>query len=93
MKSLNTKNKYLSYDFTDSQKIIADVKDYIRKYECPELTLNLEKLNIMDAAKILIMTSTYHNNKYPEGKLICKTQSAIKNFISNTPTKNLEFIV
>ena len=93
MKTHNSKKTYLSYDFADSQTIIADVKDYIRKYECPELRIELQNLNIIDAAKVLIMTSTYHNNKYPDGKLICKTQSAIKNFISHTPTKNLEFIV
>jgi len=86
------KNKYLTFDFDNSQKIIADVKDYIRKYECPELKLNLEKINMIDAAKIIVMTSTYHNKKYPDGKLICKSQEALRNFIPKT-TRNLEFVI
>lgn len=94
MKSLDLKSKYLSFDFCNSQKIIADVKDYIRKYECPLLTLNLEKINGIEATKIAVMSSIYHNKKYPQGKLICKTQSAItKNLLSETSTKNLEFVI
>jgi len=93
MKTTVLKNKYLSFNFTNTQKIIADIKDYIRKYECPELTIDIGSINIMDAAKIAVMTSTFHNSKYPDGKLICKTQSAIKNIISGTVTKNLEFVV
>lgn len=94
MKSLSLKNKYLSFDFSNSQKIIADVKDYIRKYECPLLTIELKNLNAIDAAKIIVMISTFHNRKYPEGKLICKTQSAIiKNLLSQTSTRNLEFVI
>ncbi len=87
------KNKYLTFDLKSSQKIIADVKDYIRKYECPELALDLNGINAIEAAKIIVMTSTFHNKKYPQGKLICKTQSAIKNFVSEITTKNLEFII
>ncbi len=93
MENKNLKNKYLSFNFTDSQKIMADVKDYIRKSECQELTIDLKSINVMDAAKIIVTTSAYHNKKYPQGKLICKTQSAIKSLISKTSTRNLEFII
>lgn len=93
MKTLSLKNKYLTFDFNDSQRIIADVKDYIRKYECPELKINLEQINLLDAAKIIVMTSTFHNKKYPDGKLVCKTQQAIKSLLNTASTKNLEFVI
>lgn len=93
METMSLKNKYLTFNLNSSQEIIADVKDYIRKYECPELKLNLEKINLMDAAKIVVMTSTYHNKKYPDGKLVCKTQRALKNLLTTTSTKNLEFVI
>ena len=85
--------KYLTFEIQDTTKLLADVKDYIRKQECSELAIDIEKLNIMDAAKIIVMVSTYHTRKYPDGKLICKTQSAIKNLLSTFSTKNLEFVI
>ncbi len=93
MKTLSLKNKYLTFEYSNSQEVIADVKDYIRKYECPELKLNLEKINMLDAAKIIAMTSMFHNKKYPHGKLICKTKQTIKNLLTESTTKNLEFVI
>lgn len=93
MKTLTLKNKYLTFNFSNSQEAIADVKDYIRKYECPELKLNLEKINLLDAAKIVAMTSMFHNKKYPQGKLICKTQEAIKKLLTESTAKNMEFVI
>ncbi len=94
MRAKQIKSKYCSFENNNPLEIIADVKDYIRRYECPELTIDLKDLNILEAAKVAVMSSIIHNKKYPDGKLKCKTQSAIiKNVISQTSTRNLEFVL
>ncbi len=94
METKYLKSKYCSFENGNPLEIIADVKDYIGKYECPMLTIDLKKLNIMEAAKIAVMSSIIHNKKYPDGQLKCKAQSAIiKNLISQTSTRNLEFVL
>lgn len=88
-----TKSKFLDLNCGNSQKILNDVKKYINKFDCPELKLDLSKLNVLDATKVMVISSAYHYNKYPKGKIQCRVQSdSIKNLVTNFAAINLEVI-
>ncbi|MDR1169119.1 MAG: hypothetical protein LBK53_09585 [Heliobacteriaceae bacterium] len=79
--------------FRSPQNALDKFKRYINRYNCPEVTLDLSCLNIIDAAKVMVLSSTYHYQKYPKGKLKCHVPSIdVKNFVSNFSVKNLELI-
>ena len=71
--------KYLSFNFSNSAKILERVKSYIKKYDCPEITLDLSSLNIFEASKVMVVSSVYHSQN-------------IINFIAGLPVKNLEIV-
>lgn len=48
---------------------IEQVKSYIMNNDCPELEIDVTKLNIMDAAKVVLLCSTYHYLKYSDGTI------------------------
>lgn len=88
-----TKSKFLDLNCGSSQQIIDDVKKYINKFDCPEMTLDLSKLNILDAAKVMVLSSAYHYKKYPDGKVKCRVASDnVTGLVSSFITKNLEVI-
>ena len=88
-----TKSKFLDLNCGNSQQILKNIQKYINKFDCPEMTLDLSKLNILDAAKVMVLSSAYQYKKYPEGKLKCRVQSdSIKNFVSEFSAINLEVI-
>jgi ABC-type transporter Mla MlaB component len=79
--------------FEKTQGALDKFKRYVDKYNCPVVTMDLSRLNIIDTAKVLVLSSTYHYQKYPKGKLKCHVPSAdIKTFVSNFYVKNLELI-
>jgi len=89
----NTVKNNFSFRFENPQNGMERFKRYINKNNCPEITLDLSGLNIIDALKIVVLSSTYHYRKYPEGKLKCRTNSTdIKNFVSGFEVKNLELL-
>ena len=88
-----TKSKFLDLNCGNSQQILENIQIYINIFDCPEMTLDLTKLNILDAAKVMMLSSAYHYKKYPEGKLKCHVQSeSVKNLVSGFSTINLEVI-
>lgn len=87
------KNKYLDFSCGNSEKILDNVKNYINKFDCPEMTLDLTELNILDATKVMVLSSAYHYQKYPEGKVKCRVQSDnVKKLVAVFVTENLEVI-
>ena len=88
-----TKSKFLDLNCGNSQQILENIQKYINKFDCPEMILDLSKLNILDAAKVMVLSSAYHYKKYPEGKLKCRVRSdSVKHLVSNFSTINLEVI-
>lgn len=86
------KNKYFDYKITDTQDLIDKFKEFINKYDCPEIVMDLSYMNLLDAAKVMILSSTYHFQKYPYGKVKCKVQTKnIKNAVPLLPN-NLELV-
>ena len=83
--------KYLK--LTGSGSLAAKVKNYIKKYDCPVITIDLSALNIFEASKIILLSSAYHYSKYPDGKLKCHVASeSIMSLIAGFQVKNLEIV-
>lgn len=88
-----TKSKFIDINCGDSEQVLCRIKNYVNKFDCPEIILDLTKLNILEATKVIVLSSTYHYKKYPSGKIKCKVQSDnIKNLVSAFVTDNLEVI-
>lgn len=77
----------------DAKKFINRIKRKINESDCPRLDLNLSEFSLIEAVKVLTMTSTYHFNKYPKGKLHCRVKdNSIKIVLSEFNLKNLELV-
>ncbi len=72
---------------------IEKFKKFVNTHDCPEISVDLGEINIIDAMKFIVMSSTYHYQKYPKGKLKCYSVSEdIKDYVSSFATKNLIII-
>lgn len=77
----------------DAKKFINRIKRKINDSDCPRLDLNLSNFSLIEAAKVLTLTSTYHFNKYPKGKLKCQVKdSGTKTVLLSFNLKNLELV-
>lgn len=80
-------------NITNPLQIAEKIKKHIKKYDCPEIELDLSGLNILDAIKVIVLSSTYHYKKYPCGKLKCHRGSDdVKALITSFSISNLEFV-
>lgn len=76
-----------------SDKIVNDIKKYISKNDCPNLSMDISHLNIIDASKVTVLCSTYHWEKYPDGKISCRTNSSeLKDLVYPLNLGNISFI-
>lgn len=55
--------------------MVESIKKYINDNDCPNLSMDISRLNIIDASKVTILCSTYHWAKYPEGQINWKISS------------------
>lgn len=85
MRNLLEKKIHLSVNFYERNvfEIIEYLKDYILNNDCCYLSIDISKLNLIDASKVSILCSTFHFSKYPEGEVIWhvrdkETQKTIK---------------
>lgn len=93
MRQKMIKNKYFDFKMSDTKDILENFKSYINKYDCPEIVLDVSSLNVIDAARVMILSSTYHFQKYPGGKLKCKVPAKeVKEIISSFAPANLELV-
>lgn len=85
--------KYQKLKCDNTDYSIEKFKKYVKKHDCPMLLLDLSSFNILDAVKFVLLSSAYHYQKYPFGKLQYKVVSDdIKSLVSNLSIANLEFI-
>lgn len=56
-------------DNNNPQKNIDMINEHIKLCNCENMTVDIRKLNLMDACKISALCSTTHYMKYPEGKI------------------------
>ncbi len=76
----------------NTEDIWNSVKRYIEENDCPELTMDISNLNIIDASKVTILSSTYHWAKYPHGHICLQTSSdEVKELVSSLNPGNIIF--
>ena len=61
--------KKIVLDNTTPQKNIDMINEHINLCNCENMTVDISRLNIMDACRISTVCSTTHYMKYPEGKI------------------------
>lgn len=78
---------------TDPLDIVESIKQYINDNDCPNLSMDISHLNIIDASKVTILCSTYHWAKYPQGQVNWLINSPeVKNLIKPLSLGNINFI-
>jgi hypothetical protein len=90
--------KFCQEEFTISKSsnavnLVESIKNYISEHDCPNLSMDISRLNIIDASKVTILCSTYHWAKYPEGKISWKISSPeIKELVNPLNLGNIRLI-
>lgn len=85
--------QYKNYKCDNSINSLDKFKRFVKSHDCPELILDLSTYNIFDAVKFVLLSSAYHYQKYPSGKLKYQVNSDdVKNLVLDFSVKNLEFI-
>ncbi len=59
----------IDFKFRHVTEVIDGIKGFINKNRCSEFEADISPLNLIDAIKTVVMCSTYHFRKYPEGKV------------------------
>ena len=73
--------------------LVKSIKNYISEHDCPDLSMDISHLNIIDASRITVLCSTYHWAKYPDGKISWKISSPeIKDLIKPLNLGNIRLI-
>lgn len=74
-------------------KLVESIKDYIHENDCPNLSMDISHLNIIDASKVTILCSTYHWAKYPNGEISWKIASdEVKELVNPLDLGNIKLI-
>lgn len=83
----------ISKEQSNTIEIVKQIKDFIYKNDCPNLTMDISNLNIIDASKVTILCSTYHWAKYPNGEISWKINSPeVKEIIKPLNLGNIKLI-
>lgn len=89
----------LKEDFTFSEEsnntinLVESIKNYIHEHDCPNLSMDISGLNIIDASKVTILCSTYHWAKYPNGQISWKISSEeVKELVNPLNLGNIQLI-
>lgn len=81
------------FKFDNSLNIAEKFKKYVDKCNSSDIVVDLSDLNVFDAMKFIVLSSAYHYQKYPTGKMKCRVASDdIKSFASSFCTSNLELV-
>lgn len=81
------------FKFDNSSNIAEKFKNYLKKRNCSEIVVDFSELNVFDAMKFIVLSSAYHYQKYPAGKMKCLVASNdVKSFASSFCTTNLELV-
>jgi hypothetical protein len=73
--------------------MVESIKKYINDHDCPTLSMDISRLNIIDASKVTILCSTYHWAKYPNGQINWKISSdEVKEIVTPLNLGNIKLI-
>lgn len=65
--STQESQKRVDYKHSNASSLVESIKKYITEHDCPQMTMDVSHLNIVDASKVAVLCSTYHYVKYPHG--------------------------
>lgn len=86
------KDFFTNENSSNTIDIVEKVKNYIQKNDCPDLSMDISHLNIIDASKVSIICSTYHWAKYPNGKINWLINSSeVNDLVSPSNLGNINF--
>ncbi len=89
---INTVHKF-DIKINNISSAFDDIKKYIAKSRKSEFSMDLSSLNIIDATKILAVSSAYFYGKFPNGKIKYRHEvQEIDHLLSNFSIKNLELV-
>lgn len=81
------------YSRNNAINLVESIKNYIFENDCPDLSMDVSHLNVIDASKVTILCSTYHYAKYPHGKINWLINSSeVKNLVKSLNLGNIRFI-
>ncbi len=85
---------FMSADFGNNAiNLVESIKKYIHENDCPNFSMDISNLNIIDASKVTVLCSTYHWAKYPNGKISWKISSnEVKGIINPLDLGNMRLI-
>lgn len=73
--------------------LVESIKNYITDHDCPNLSMDISHLNILEASKVTAVCSTYHWAKYPNGKINWKISSTeIQDLVTPLSLGNINLI-
>lgn len=73
--------------------LVESIRKYIHDNDCPDLSMDISHLNIIDASKVTVLCSTYHWAKYPNGKISWRiSSSSVKELISPLSLGNIRLV-
>ena len=56
-------------DNINPQTHLDMINEHIKQCSCPNMTIDISRLNLMDACRVSTLCSTTHYMKYPDGKI------------------------
>ena len=75
-------------------KTVDMINDYIKLSSCKNMTVDITKLNVIDACMVSTLCSTEHYLKYPDGKINWLVNSkAVKDYNADFNLGNSEYSV
>lgn len=68
---------------TNPREAVTFINNYIEKYHCKMMNVDISFMNMLDACYVSTLCSTKHYIKYPDGKINWKISSKIVKKLSN----------
>lgn len=86
-------NVAFNYNLNNANNTIEMLMKYISESECPQMSVDISKLNIIDASRVIILSSTYHYAKYPTGEITWAVNSPeVGNLVKSLTLGNIKLI-
>ena len=94
LQTLPIKKNYINLTCNTPQNTVSKIKSFIEKENCSDITFNISNYNIIDAARIAILCSTYHFVKYKNGTINWIVNSfEVENLVKPLNLNNARFMV
>lgn len=92
MLQLLPQNDTLIPQTTNPREAVAFINNYIEKYHCEKMSVDISFMNVFDACYVSTLCSTKHYIKYPDGKIEWKIPSeSVKAFSKCLDLGNSKF--